>query len=106
MTCLVRLTITVKCAIPVFQGLLPEPHNTKVLRLLFAFAHWHGLAKLRMHTDDTLQILDLATTGLGNQLRAFQNETCASFETFELKRETAARQRRRQVGTHGLPINA
>jgi len=83
-----------KCVIPVFQGLLPEPHNKRVLRLLFTFAHWHGLAKLRLHTDTTLQILDITTTNLGNQLRAFQNKTCSSFETFELKREKEARQRR------------
>ena len=87
-------TITKQCAIPVFQGLLPEPHNTKVLQLLFTFAHWHGLAKLRLHTDATLQILDVTTTDLGNQLRAFQSDTCASFETLELKREAEARQRR------------
>lgn len=89
-----NLTIPIQCAIPVFQGLLPEPHNTKVLRLLFTFAHWHGLAKLRMHTDATLQILDIATTDLGEQLRAFQQDTCASFETLELKREAEARKRR------------
>ena len=89
-----NLTIPIQCAIPVFQGLLPEPHNTKVLRLLFTFAHWHGLAKMRMHTDATLQILDVATTDLGEQLRAFQRDTCASFETLELKREAEARKRR------------
>jgi 2-oxoglutarate dehydrogenase complex dehydrogenase (E1) component-like enzyme len=66
----------------------------KVLRLLFTFAHWHGLAKLHMHTDATLQILDVATTDLGEQLRAFQQDTCASFETSELKREAEARKRR------------
>ena len=89
-----EFTIAVQCAIPVFQGLLPEPHNTKILRLLFTFAHWHGLAKLRMHTDATLQILDVATTDLGKQLRAFQRDTCAGFETLELKREAEARKRR------------
>ncbi|KAJ6619167.1 hypothetical protein B0H10DRAFT_1794003 [Mycena sp. CBHHK59/15] len=39
-----------QCAIPVFEGLLPEPHNNTVLNLLFTFAEWHVLAKLRMHT--------------------------------------------------------
>ena len=90
-----EFTIAVQCAIPVFQGLLPEPHNTKILRLLFTFAHWHGLAKLRMHTDATLQILDVATTDLGKQLRAFQRDTCAGFETLELKREAEASETRR-----------
>ncbi|KIM83848.1 hypothetical protein PILCRDRAFT_68635, partial [Piloderma croceum F 1598] len=47
-----------QCAIPVFDGLLPEPHNSAVLDLLFVIAHWHGLAKLHMHHDLTLDILD------------------------------------------------
>jgi hypothetical protein len=33
-------------AIPVFTGLLPEPHDGQVSKLLFVLAHWHGLAKL------------------------------------------------------------
>jgi len=55
-----------------FDGLLPEPHNTYVLKLLFELAHWHGLAKLRMHTDATLDILSPVTTSLGNSLRTFE----------------------------------
>jgi hypothetical protein len=54
---------------------------------------WHGLAKLRMHTDATLDILDEITTTLGNALRRFSKETCSTFATHELKRETAARTR-------------
>jgi len=81
-----------QCAIPVFDGLLPEPHNTHVLKLLFELAHWHGLAKLLMHTDATLDLLSLATTSLGNSLCAFEEKTCAAFETRELEREWAAQQ--------------
>ena len=83
-----------KCLIPVFEGLLPEPHNTKVLRLLFTFGHWHALAKMRMHTDVTLDLLDKETTELGKMLRDFESTTCTAYETRELKRETAARNRR------------
>ncbi|RDB29792.1 hypothetical protein Hypma_014062 [Hypsizygus marmoreus] len=85
-----------QCAIPVFEGLLPEPHNSKILRLLFHFAHWHGLAKLRMHSDKTLAIQDNETTILGNNFRVFQAEVCPSFQTRELAREAAARNRRSQ----------
>ena len=85
-----------QCAIPVFDGLLPEPHNTYVLKLLFELAHWHGLAKLRMHTDATLDILSRVTASLGNSLRTFEEKTCAAFETRELERERAARQRRQE----------
>jgi hypothetical protein len=89
-----RRLSTRQCAIPVFEGLLPEPHNTKVLRLLFTFAHWHGLAKLRMHTDATLEMLDDETTVLGMQLRDFQLSTCSVYKTRELMREKKARERR------------
>jgi hypothetical protein len=65
-------------------------------------AHWHGLAKLRLHTDETLSVLDHATTDLGQQLRSFQTETCAKYDTHELKREAEARQRR-QAGQGLVP---
>ena len=76
------------------EGLLPEPHNSSILRLLFIFAHWHGLAKLRMHTDQTLTILDHETVRLGAKIRAFTDMTCPSFDTKELPREVASRVRR------------
>jgi hypothetical protein len=93
-----------QCAIPVFDGLLPEPHNTRVLKLLFNLAHWHGLAKLRMHTEPTLDMLSQATTSLGSRFRDFQEKTCTMFQTRELERERAARQRRqgKRQGKHAV----
>lgn len=82
-----------QCAIPVFDGLLPEPHNTIVLKLLFTCAQWHALAKLRMHTDRTLELLDIVTVRIGREFRRFTKKTCTAFETKELKRETLARKR-------------
>ena len=82
-----------------FDGLLAEPYNTYVLKLLFELAHWHGLAKLRIHTDLTLDILSNVTTSLGISLRTFEEKTCAAFETRELERERAARQRRQEKST-------
>jgi hypothetical protein len=84
-----------QCAIPVFDGLLLEPHNKRLLKLLFDLGHWHGLAKLGMHTDITLDILSQATTSLGNSFRDFQEKTCAMFQTRELERERAAREQHR-----------
>jgi len=88
--------MNLKCAIPVFEGLLPEPHNTYVLKILFDLAHWHGLAKLRMHTDPTLELLAQVTISLGSNLRTFEKHTCSLFQTRELDRERAARQRRQE----------
>ena len=82
-----------QCALPVFEGLLPEPHNSVVLDLLRLLCHWHGLAKLRLHTDETLQIMDSVTCSLGNALRKFSSDTCAAFSTQELKREALSRHR-------------
>src|ERR1700724_3062038 len=79
-----------QCAIPVFEGLLPEPHNKRLLELLFLLASWQGLAKLRLHTEDTLQLLDNVTASLGNALRAFKVQTCSTFDTKELPREVAS----------------
>lgn len=89
------VTIKYQCAIPVFDGLLPEPHNTAIARLLFTCAHWHALAKLRMHTDHTLKILDDQTARIGLELRSFNDKTCVAFDTKELKRESEARKRRK-----------
>ena len=87
------LTLGEQCIILVFEGILPEPHNTTILRLLFYFAHWHGLAKLRMHHDITLAVLDKQTTVLGRLLRIFNTDTCPQFKTKELRREAEARQK-------------
>ena len=59
-----------QCAIPVFDGLFDREDNN-ILQLLFTCAHWHGLAKLRMHTDRTLGILDEVTTLLGVKFQHF-----------------------------------
>lgn len=82
-----------QCSIPAFAGLLPPPHNNRVLKLLYVLTEWHALAKLRLHTDTTLKQLEQQTTELGQLMRDFERLTCVAFETFELPRETAARVR-------------
>lgn len=89
-----RPKLIVQCAIPVFDGLLPEPHNRSVMELLFVLAHWHALAKLRMHNDLTLAVMEQATISLGKMLRAFSQKTCSAFATKELNREYNSRIRR------------
>ena len=71
-----------------FAGLLPKPHNDGVLKLLFRLKHWHGLAKLRMHTDNTLCMLESVTDEVGKEIRQFVYETCSAYTTRELKHET------------------
>lgn len=83
-----------QCALPVFEDLLPKEHDSIVLDLLFDLAVWHGYAKLRLHTDDTLGFFNTATVVLGQSVRKFSKTTCAHYHTTELPHEYAARGRR------------
>ncbi|KAF8227209.1 hypothetical protein L208DRAFT_1297930 [Tricholoma matsutake] len=61
--------------IPAVEGLLPEPHNSKLMTLLFRLAEWHMIAKLRMHTDFTLTLLTQSTMTIGKELCLFAEWT-------------------------------
>ncbi|KAF9558890.1 hypothetical protein CPC08DRAFT_763641 [Agrocybe pediades] len=82
------------CIQPVFEGLLPEPHNTIVLDLLFIMNYTHSLAKLRLHTSATLDLLSTVTAELGKHLRLFKNITCEAYSTSDLPKEAAAKAKR------------
>jgi len=73
-----------KCAIPVFDGLLPKRHDQIIRRLLFEFATWHGLAKLRLHTETTVVDLENSTTRLGKLLRLFESDVFCSLSNSRL----------------------
>lgn len=88
------LTASLQCAIPVFEGLFPASHDMVVQSLLFRFAQWHALAKLRIHSESTLFFFEDTFKKLSKQLRNFRDFTCAVFNTVELPKEKAARQRR------------
>lgn len=55
-------------------------------------AKWHALAKLRIHTSTTLDLLRLETSRLGDSLRAFADST-QSMEIYETPKEYEARTR-------------
>jgi hypothetical protein len=86
---------------PVFEGLLPEPHNTRLVKLLYHMAEWHSFAKLRLHTDSTLSHLETLSRELGQLMREFRDKTCSRFETSELPQETEARNRRQKSKAQG-----
>ena len=47
-----------------------------------------------MHTDKTLEVLELVSRSLGSQLRIFTRDTCPAFSTRELRHEAESRRRR------------
>ena len=77
--------------IPVIEGLLPPDHNEIVLDMLFSLAEFHAFAKMRLHSERTLELFDQSVIKLGDAMRKFETVVCAAYETKELPRETAAR---------------
>jgi hypothetical protein len=84
-----------QCSIPVFEYLLPKKDDRIVRRLLFELGTWHGLAKLRLHTETTVTDLENSATRLGNLLRKFKSDVCSDYGTKDLPSEEAARGRRK-----------
>jgi hypothetical protein len=84
-----------QCSIPAFTGIFPsEAHDSVIQELLFACCEWHSLAKLRLHTDVTLSLLEKATKILGERLRHFVADVCPAYRTMETDREYYGRKRR------------
>jgi hypothetical protein len=69
-------------------------HNTIIRKLLFEAATFHGLAKLRLHTETTVTDLEHSLTRFGDILRTFHKTVCPAYKTSELPSEEAARIRR------------
>ena len=56
-----------------------------------------------MHTDPSIALLEAETGRLYEQLRHFADTTCLAFDTHELNREVAARQRAKQCQDKKTP---
>lgn len=89
-----RRDVRSQCALPAFEGLFPSELDSAVQRLLFVLADWHSVAKLRMHTDNTLETLTLLTKSLGQELRYFERHVANVLKTVETPREARSRVRR------------
>ncbi|KAG9094476.1 hypothetical protein FRC06_010774 [Ceratobasidium sp. 370] len=85
-----------QCCGPVFKGLLPKDCDEPAQTLLFLFAEWHGLAKLRLHTTATLKIFKSVTTKLGTALRGFAKLT-ESMGVCETPKEYARRKKQAEA---------
>ena len=75
------------------------------MKLLYWTAEWHALAKLRMHSDSTLLLLEELMTEFGQLIWQFHDLTCAQFKTVELPQETAAR-KWRHAKQHSATLSA
>lgn len=97
------LSASSQCFPPAFEHLLKiKSDNDNILDLAFDLATWHALAKLREHTDLTLDGLDSKTVDCGASVRRFAKKTCVNYITLELPaKDGAARGRRKAALTKG-----
>lgn len=79
---------------PAFEGLLSLRDDCTCADMLFELANWHALAKLRLHTDITLEIFRASTVHMYEAIRRFAKITCPCYATRELPNEVGARLRR------------
>ena len=93
-----------QCAIPAFDGLLPEPHNKLVTTMQFDLATWHACAKLRLHTEGTLAFMEARTRTVTDSLRDFQKSVCGEYRTKELPRETQQRHRQAMAAAQNSTV--
>lgn len=82
-----------QCTLPVIDNLLPESLQRTVNHLVFVANHWFSLAKLHLHSDSSLQLLQEKTASFGKVIRRYARDT-AGIDMVELPKEVAARQRR------------
>lgn len=92
-----------QCAMPAFDGLLPEPHYKAVLDMLFELATWHACAKLRLRTETTLTFMEKCTRSMGDAIRHFRKTVCPQYATKELPRETQQRHHRAAAAQKAKP---
>jgi hypothetical protein len=83
-----------QCAGPCFEGLFGR-YDAKIQDLLFITACWHASAKLRLHTDSSLNAFRGMTASFTQELRFFAKKVCPSFVTRKTPKEAQKAQRRR-----------
>ncbi|GAB1527141.1 hypothetical protein RhiTH_010316 [Rhizoctonia solani] len=87
-----------QCCIPIFDGLIPNQCAESSRTLLFVLAKWHGMAKLRLHTSETLKHLKRLTVRLGSELCQFANIT-QDMDIRETPKEYSQRRKRAETRT-------
>jgi hypothetical protein len=78
-----------QCAGPCFEWLFPHPIDSQIQDLLFLMACWHASAKLRLHTEISLNLFQGMTTAFTRQICQFANNVCPKFDTVETPSESA-----------------
>lgn len=96
---------TMQCSIPAFYGIFPDADdNSRIQKLLHVICEWHALAKLRLHTDQTLALLEETTIAVGVEFRHFSRNICPEYATIETGREVSKRKHLEKRGKAGAAV--
>ncbi|KAG6808669.1 hypothetical protein H0H92_003308 [Tricholoma furcatifolium] len=88
-----------QCAGPCFEGLFPRKTDRHIQDFLFIIACWHASAKLRLHTDSTLDVFRGLTQSFTRAIRHFSLKICPQFDTIQTPSEYAATMRAKAAKT-------
>ncbi|KAJ7191279.1 hypothetical protein GGX14DRAFT_579131 [Mycena pura] len=94
----------IQCALPPLEGLYPQ-FNKLLLDVCFDLATFHGMAKLRLHTNKAVADFRVVTTDMCASIRKFARDT-QKIKTFETPRERDRRSKRAQAAKQRTPANA
>ena len=76
-----------QCTLPIFDGLLPEEHDKKVMKMLHLLGLTYTLSKLHMHTDETACALLDSIQRFGDAARDFAKVTCVEHQRLLTEQE-------------------
>ena len=99
------MLVCTQVIIPAYEGLLPLEHNRTILELLFELANTHALAKLCLHTEVTVDLLEVSTDYMYHAMDKFARTAWAVYNVYERADEVEARPRRQREKNPNVPVN-
>ena len=100
------MLVCTQVIIPAYEGLLPLEHNRTILELLFELANPHALAKLCLHTEATVDLLEVSTDHMYHAMDKFSRTACTVYNiVYERADEVEARTRRQCEKNPNVPVN-
>ncbi|KAJ7194952.1 hypothetical protein GGX14DRAFT_377473 [Mycena pura] len=91
---------TIQCLLPPLEGLYPRLDKL-LLDTSFDLVTFHGMAKLRLHTNKTVADFHVVTTDMCASIRKFARDT-RKIKTFETPRERDRRCKRAQAANQKM----
>ena len=99
------MLVCTQVIIPAYEAILPLEHNSTILELLFELANTHALAKLCLHTEVTVDLLEVSTDHMYHIMDKFTRTACAVYNVYQRADEVEARTRRQREKNPNVLVN-